>query len=496
MGKRSNTSALLSEQPAAVSHSGIQLSRLLGKVQSLYARIDNLPALLDLTAQLVVDLLEEIDPRHSEATHLLGAAGLISRKEEALFRPLQLKGRPDPSELLSFTEHVGPGDLDRPTGLMGWSVANRKATLRLGRDWYVADRDDDRDRWSALRPADSGEIEGMRRADIRAYPSIQSQMAVPILDPEIRGQARPRDAIGILNIESDESLLPEFCDLMIGLGASLGHPFRTAVRMADLPRLTQRLSASVSRTSLATALLDTTLPYLPRGKRRGFVALRDSRQEDMFTIERMTTLDMGDDTLKAYRTGTLGLSNKDSLWDEAIRTARMQYLPDTSRASHQGFWQGSFSVLAIPLVAGRHGAVLGVLGLESGETSYAFSPQDQSFFLMGTQIAAVAAAAIEEARLEYLQAVRLPALLQRLKCNSLAEVPEDQIVRINSICRALVKHGFVFQKAAEECRMTVHILREHTSRSPRLIDVDALRTLAIRREEGLRSGPEPANWEG
>ena len=72
---------------------------------------------------------------------------------------------------------------------------------------------------------------------------------------------------------------------------------------------------------------------------------------------------------------------------------------------------------------------------------------------------------------------------------------EDQIVRINSICRALVKHGLVFQKAAEECRMTVHILREYTSRSPRIIDVDALRTLAIRREEGLRSGAESDNWE-
>jgi len=480
-----------------VASKGISFTRLLDKIQRLYGRMDDVTALLDMTAQTLIDLLEEIDPRHSDANHLLGVVGLISRSQEGTFRPLRLKGRPDPEELRSFVEHVGPGDSECPTGLMGWSVARRMAAIRQGNEWFVAERNDEVDRWAPVRPASETEIAEMKQSVIRAYPSIRSQMAVPILDPEIRGQARPRDTIGILNVESDCLLSDEFRDLMIGFGSSVGYPFRSAVRMRDLPYLCRRLSTSIAPTALASTLLDVAIPHLPRGRRRGFVALRDSRDEEIFTIQKMTTADLNESALQAYRGGKLQLSLHDGLWGEAIRTGRMQYLPDLSRSAgqqHEAFWSDSRSVLAIPLISGHRGAVVGLIGLESGETTYAFSPQDQSFFKMEAQIAAVAAAAIEETRLEYAEAVRIPAILKRLKCDSLLEVPEDQIVRINSICRALVKQGFVFQKAAEECRMTVHILREYTSRSPRIIDVDALRTLAIRREEGVRTAGEIDLW--
>ncbi len=481
----------------AIASKGVTFSRLLNKVQRLYGRIDDVTALLDMTAQTIINLLEEIDPRHVSATHVLGTAGLISRGPEGVFRPLRLKGRPDPEELRSFVEHVGPGDSERPAGMMGWSVARRTVTIRQGNEWFVADRNDEIDCWDPIRPATDLEIEELSQCVIRAYPSIRSQMAVPILDPEIRGQARPRDIIGIMNVESDELLCDDFLDLMIGFGSSIGFPFRTAVRMRDLPNLCQRLSISVSPTSLASTLLDVTIPYLPHGRRRGFVALRDSRAEDLFTIQKMTTPDLTESALKAYRAGKLQLSTRDGLWGNVIQTGRMQYLPDLNRAmsnQHTAFWNDSRSVLGIPLTSGSRGTVVGLIGLESGETTYAFSPQDQSFFKMEAQIAAVAAVAIEETRLEYAEAIRIPAILQRLKVGSLAEVSEDQIVRINSICRALVKQGFVFQKAAEECRMTVHILREYTSRSPRIIDVDALRTLAVRREEDVRISVAPSLW--
>ena len=55
-----------------------------------------------------------------------------------------------------------------------------------------------------------------------------------------------------------------------------------------------------------------------------------------------------------------------------------------------------------------------MLGLESGETSYAFSTQDTSYFEMVTSLASVAVVGIEDARLEYAEAVCVPALLERL----------------------------------------------------------------------------------
>ena len=127
--------------------------------------------------------------------------------------------------------------------------------------------------------------------------------------------------------------------------------------------------------------------------------------------------------------------------------------------------------------------------------SFAFSTQDQNYFETAAALAAVAIAGIREPRLEYAEAIQLPAFLQRMRSTALHEVPEDQIVRINMICRALVKQGFVFQKAAEEARLSVHVLREYTSRSPRIIDVEVLRTLAARQEESLRLASRLEAWE-
>lgn len=480
--------------------SGIDFPRLLVRTQRLYGRIDDLPALLDLLAQTIVELLEEIAPHHAKATHLLSAAGLLSRsRREGVFRPLRLKGRPDPEELRNFVEHVGPGDSERPTGLMGWSVARRAAAMCQGQDWFVAERDDENDCWAPLRPASSSEAEEMRHSSIKAYPSLKSQLAVPILDPEIRGQARPRDAIGILNVESDELLSDRFAEFMIGFSSSAAYPLRAAVRLRDLRRFSQRLAAPLSRASLASALLDATLPYLPGKRRHALVAIRDSRVMDRCIVEAMTTADLEEDLLRDYRAGRLDLCGREGIWGEALRTGRALYIPDLPRAvraQQQPMWEDTQSALVIPLVSGQGSKVFGLLGLESGETSYAFSTQDKGFFEMETSLAAVAAAGIEEAHLEYAEAVHVPALLQRLKRSSLSEVPEDQIVRINAICRVLVKHGFVFQKAAEDCRLTVHILREYTSRSPRIIDVEALRTLAARRDESLRAAFSPDSWDG
>ncbi|MCK4303957.1 MAG: GAF domain-containing protein [Candidatus Eisenbacteria sp.] len=478
----------------AISHAGVRgmdLPRLLTCTQRLYGRVNDLQALLDVLAQTLVELLEEIAPNHSNAVHLVATAGLLSRRGTGgTFRPLRLKGRPDPEELRNFMEHVGPGDSQSPTGLMGWSVARRMVAMRQGQEWFVAERDDEKDRWAPLRPASGGEVDEMRQSAIAAYPSLKSQLAVPILDPEIRGQARPRDAMGILNVESDELLSREFCEFMIGFSSSAGYPLLTAVRLRDMRRLTRRLSAPLSRSSLAGGLLDATLPYLPGKRRRGMVALRDPHADDCHIVESMTTAGLEEGLLRDYRAGRLRLSLQDGVWGEAIRTGRTLYIPDLPRAArkrHKPLWKDTQCALVIPLVSGRGREVLGLLGLESGETSYAFSTQDMGCFEMHASLAAVAAASIEEARLEHVEAVRIPALLQRLKRSSLSEVPEDQIVRINAICRALVKHGFVYQKAAEDCRLTVHILREYTSRSPRIIDVDALRTLAARCEENIRA---------
>ena len=476
----------------------VDLPRLLTSTQRLYARIDDLPALLDVLAQTMIELLEEIGPEHIAARHVLSSVGLISRNSrEGVFRPLRLKGRPDPEELRNFVEHVGPGDSEHPTGVMGWSVARRTVALRDGHEWLVAERDDEHDCWAPLRPASPDEAREMQHASIAAYPSLRSQLAVPLLDPEIRGQARPRDAIGILDIESDELLPRRFCELMLSLSTSVGHPLLAAVRMRDLRSLSQRLAAPLSRTLVARTLLEATLPYLPRGRRHGVVALRDSGAEERCIVEAMTTDDLREELLSDYRAGRLNLSTREGIWGEAIRTRRPLYLPDLSRASrerHQQFWGDTQSALVIPLISGRS-EVLGLLGLESGETSYAFSTQDKAFAEMVATLAAVAAAGIEEARLEYAEAVRIPALLERLRRSTLTGVPEDQIVRINAICRALVKHGFMFHKAAESCRMTVHILREYTSRSPRIIDVEVLRALAARREESLRAAPGRPDWE-
>jgi hypothetical protein len=338
----------------------------------------------------------------------------------------------------------------------------------------------------------------MKQSAIAAYPSLKSQLSVPILDPEIRGQTRPRDAIGILDVESDELLSKSFCSFMVDFSSTAGYPLLTSVRLKDLRQLTRALAAPLSRASLAAALLNATLPYLPGRSRHGLVALCDSRAEDRHIIEAMTTPGLRDGLLRDYRAGRLSLCSQDGIWGEAIRTGRTLYLPDLPREvrkQHQPFWEDTQSALVIPLVSGRRRKVIGLLGLESGETPYAFSTQDKGSFELSASLAAVAATSIAEAHLEYAEAVRLPALLERIKRHSLAEIPEDQIVRVNAICRALVKHGFVFQKAAEDCRLTVHILREYTSRSPRIIDVEALRNLAARREETTRAAASPVTWE-
>jgi hypothetical protein len=474
-------------------NNGHDCTRILATTQRLYGRIDDLPALLDLLAQSMIELLEDIAPQHADATHILSAAGLLSRNgngSAGVFRPLRLKGRPDPGELRNFVEHVGPGDSHKPTGLMGWSVARRMVGLRQGREWFVAERDDVRDVWTALRPASAAEAGEMREASIAAYSSLKSQIAVPILDPEIRGQARPRDAFGVLNIESDELLTRPFCDLMIGFSNAAGYPLRASVRLRDLARFSHSLAAPITRTSLATALLDATLPYLPGKARRGLVALRSTRAVDSCVVEAMTTEDLNEEVLEQFHAGSLDLATAGGVWAEAIRTGRSIYVPDLPRAAqqvHHPFWEDTQSMLVIPLVSGSGNDVLGVLGLESPETSYAFSMQDKGFFEMQAAFAAVAAASIEEAHLEFPEAVRVPALLKRLKKQNLAEVPEDQIVRINVISRALVKHNFAFPRAAEESRLTVHILREYTSRAPRIIDVEVLRSAAARRQEAQRT---------
>ncbi len=469
---------------------GNDCARILASTQRLYGRIDDLPSLLDLLAQTMVELLEEIAPQHAEAPHVLSAAGLLSRNGNGgVFRPLRLKGRPDPEELRNFVEHVGPGDSLKPTGLMGWCVARRMVGLRQGREWFVAERDDEKDAWGAVRPATTAEADEMRGSSIAAYSSLKSQLAVPVLDPEIRGQARPRDAIGVLNIESDELLTRPFCDFMVGFSSAAGYPLRASVRLRDLSRFSRRMAAPVSRASLAESLLSATLPYLPGKGRRGFVALRSTRAEDRCLVEAMSTEGLAHDLLKRYQERQLDLTALGGVWSDAIRTGRSTYLPDVPAESHpvhRPLWEDTKSLMAIPLVSGPEGEVLGVLGLESPETTFAFSAQDKSFFEMQASLASVAASSIEEARLDYPEAIGVPALLRRLKKDSLADVAEDQIVRINVICRALIAHDFAFQKAAEESRLTVHILREYTSRSPRIIDVEALRRAAARRLEFQR----------
>jgi GAF domain-containing protein len=443
--------------------------RLFSRVQRVYGRLDDLPALLDLLAETIVQMCEEIDPQHARAAHLLGAAGLLSRDaEHGVFRPLRLKGRPDPGELRSFVEHVGPGDTTHPNGLMGWSAARRRVALRRDEDWLVAERDDGHDRWGALRPATADETREMEQASIAAYPSLRSQLAVPVLDPEMRGQARPRHAIGILNVESDELLSDRFCQLTIAFTHSIGQPLTAALRLRDLARLSRRLALPLSRATLAQALLDATLPYLPGRGRRGLVALRDFRGGERFLIE---------------SDGGGVLTPGDGLWGQAMRTRRVQYVPDFPRrphAVHRPLWPDGLCALVIPLLSGDGSECLGLLGLESAETAYAFSTQDQGFFQTAAALAAVAVAAIREPRIEHPEAVDVPALLARLKRERLADLPEDAIVRVNAICRALIASRFSFARAAEEARLTVHILREYTSRAPRVIDVDALRMVAAR----------------
>jgi GAF domain-containing protein len=450
--------------------------RLFARIQRAYGRIDDLSAMLDLLAETIVQMLEEVDPRHAAAPHVLGAAGLMSREpRHGVFRPLRLKGRPDPTELLSFVEHVGPGDLEHLTGLMGWSAARRKVALRRDDAWLVAERNDGQDRWGALRRATPDEAREMEQASIAAYPSLRAQLAVPILDPEIRGQARPRHAIGILNVESDELLSDRFCQLLIAFTNSIGQPLMAALRMGDLGRLARRLGMPHSREALAQALLDATLPYLPTGRRRGLVALRDARDPDRFAIASQ----VGDHPGAARH----DLATGEGLAGAAIRTCRVQYVPDFPRrphAVHHPLWPDSHCALVIPLTSGDGAQCLGLLVLESGETAYAFSTQDQGFYQTAAALAAVAVAGTREPRLEFPHAVSVPALLARLHRERLADVPEDQVVRVNAICRALVQHRFSFPRAAEEARLTVHILREYTSRAPRVIDVDALRAVAAR----------------
>jgi GAF domain-containing protein len=466
--------------------------RLFARVQRVYGRLDDLTAMLDLLAETILQMLEEVDPRHAGAAHLLGAAGLLSRDPRSgVFRPLRLKGRPDPTELLSFVEHVGPGDREHPTGLMGWAAARRKVALRRGEEWRVAERDDSQDRWGALRPATPDEAREMEQASIAAYPSLRAQLAVPVLDPEMRGQARPRHAIGILNVESDELLSDRFCQFMIAFTHSIGQPLMAALRLRDLGRLSRRLALPLSRTGLARALLDANLHYLPGQARRGLVAIRDFHGDDRFIIEARMNMEPGSAPNGPPRDDRVFTSD-DGLFGQAIRTRRMQYVPDFPRrphAVHRPFWDDSHCSLVIPLVSGDGADCVGLMVLESGETSYAFSTQDQSFFQTAAGLATVAIAAIREPRLEYAEAVNVPALLRRLRHERLADLPEDQIVRVNAICRALIQHRFAFPHAAAGARLTVHILREYTSRAPRIVDIEALRMIAARQREQTRATP-------
>jgi GAF domain-containing protein len=465
--------------------------RLFARVQRVYGRLDDLPAMLDYLAETILHMLEEVDPRHARAAHLLGSAGLLSRAPgHGVFRPLRLKGRPDPAELRSFVEHVGPGDLEHPTGLMGWAAARRKVALRRGEEWLVAERDDGLDRWGALRPATPAETGEMERASISAYPSLRAQLAVPVLDPEMRGEARPRHTIGIVNVESDELLTDRFCQFMIAFTHSVGQPLTAALRLRDLDRLARRLALPLTRGTLAHALLDATLHYLPGTARRGLVAIRDFHHEDRFVVEARAGDGPGDAGDRAAPREASVLATADGLCGQAILTRRVQYVPDFPRrahAVHRPLWSDSHCTLAIPLVSGDGSTCLGLLVLESGETSYAFSTQDQSFLRTAAGLAAVAIAAIREPRLEHPEAVDVPALLLRLRHARLEDLPDDQIVRVNAICRALIQHRFVFPRAAEAARLTVHILREYTSRTPRIVDVDALRMIAARQREQARA---------
>ncbi|MBU1674141.1 hypothetical protein KJ839_06895, partial [Patescibacteria group bacterium] len=124
-----------------------------------------------------------------------------------------------------------------------------------------------------------------------------------------------------------------------------------------------------------------------------------------------------------------------------------------------------------------------------------FSSQDQSFLESVAALALVAVAGMREPRLECAEAVHVPALLQRQRCQSLRDVPDDQIVRVNAICRALIKHRFAFPAAAAETRLSVHVLREYTSRTPRIIDVEILRGIAARQAEQLRAAAGTRAWE-
>ncbi|MBD3235344.1 MAG: GAF domain-containing protein [Candidatus Eisenbacteria bacterium] len=486
---------------------GFSVARLFEGAQRIFARIDDLPAFLDQVAQVSLELLEEVDARHARAGHLLGAAGLLTPGPEAgVFRPLRLKGRPDPDELQSFVEHVGPGDTAHPTGLMGWAAARRVVALREGDGWWLAQRDDARDRWAPLRVADAQEADEMRRAAISAYPSIRTQLAIPVLDTQIRGQARPRDPIGILNVESDEPISDLARQLLIAFGGSIGYPLIAALRRRDIRLLSRRLALPLGRRRLARALLDATLPYLPGRSRRGFVALRDVRSADRFMIEAITPPQSeapapsgaGGRGAVAGEGAGLELTSDSGIWGAAIRACRTQYLPDLSRGrpgDHHAFWADSRSIMVVPLVSGDRSECFGLLSLESGETSYAFSMQDRAYFGTAAAIAAVAAIGLREPTVDYEEAVDLDALRRRLRRAEGEEVPDDQIVRVNSICRALIKHGFSFPQAAEEARLSVHVLREYTSRAPRIIDVSVLRSLAARREETLRLASSPDTWE-
>lgn len=465
--------------------------RLFARVQRVYGRLDDLPAMLDYLAETILHMLEEVDSRHARAAHLLCSAGLLSREPgQGVFRPLRLKGRPDPAELQSFVEHVGPGDLEHPTGLMGWSAARRKVGLRRGEEWWVAERDDDRDRWGALRPASATEIAEMDQAAISAYPSLRAQLAVPVLDPEMRGEARPRHTIGIVNVESDELLTDRACQFMIAFTNSIGQPLTAALRLRDLTRMTRRLALPLTRGTLARGLLEATLHYLPGKARRGLVAIRDFHHEDRCIVEALAGHASGPAAEATVPREASVLTVADGLCGQAMLTRRVQYVPDFPRrahAIHRPLWPDSHCTLAIPLVSGDGATCLGLLVLESGETSYAFSTQDQSFLQTAASLAAVAIAAIREPRLEHPEAVDVPALLSRLRHARLEDLPDDQIVRVNAICRALIQHRFVFPRAAEAARLTVHILREYTSRTPRIIDVDALRMIAARQREQARA---------
>ncbi len=453
-------------------------------LQRLYGRLHDLRSMLDLMAQAVVDTLEQMDPRHAKAASLLAAAGVLGGSgEAAVYEPLALRGRPDPAEVAGLVGPVGPGSRGRPVALIGWCTARRKIAYCEGERWFVADRDDAGDCWGPLRPAEPEEASEMRSAAIAAYPTLRTQFAVPILDPEIRGQRRPREPIGVLDVESEFPFAEEFRNFLVSFASSLGHPLKAAMRQREQASFLSKVQAARSRASLAQALLGASVAWLPRGEGLGFVAFQDRADPGLFRIEAMDPPPMATAAREALISGRLMLPTGAGPWSEAVRGRRTLYVPDTSRLDGgsvgHSLWEHESCLIALPLLRPGVGDCIGLLGLACSKTTYALSAQDRAFLQSLADLGALAASRFVAPAVEYPGAVRLEALRKRNRRVQATRVTDDQIVRINTICRSLIECGFDFERAAEVSGLTVHILREYTSRSPRVIDVEALRAHAL-----------------